>query len=222
MHLKNQWLFPSTVKNNILFGEPYCEMRYQKVLRLCCLDYDLNSFVIGDGTIVGDRGINLSKGQQTRINLARAVYKDSNIYLLDDCLASLDAHVSDQIFKNCICEFLENKLVIFVTNNIDYNQAADNIVVINQSEIKISKVEKKRPIDFIETKKDNRLYEVSGEINNHKEIYYEKKKSGKVMLRDYYQYIVYGGGIILFSLIMAAFLVDQFASSSSEKMMSNW
>lgn len=80
------WNFAGTVRENVLFGSPYDENKYKKVLHVCALEKDLQLFPFGDQTIVGDRGVSLSGGQKARINLARALYTDADIYLLDDPL----------------------------------------------------------------------------------------------------------------------------------------
>lgn len=105
------WIFEGSVKNNIVFIEEFDEKRYKKVLYICALERDLELFPHGDETIVGDRGISLSGGQKSRINLARAVYKKADIYLLDDPLSSVDAHVGKHIFEKCIKEFLKVGLI---------------------------------------------------------------------------------------------------------------
>ncbi|KAG6827485.1 hypothetical protein H0H92_011588 [Tricholoma furcatifolium] len=76
--------------DNILFGAPYDEVRYKKVLHQCALERDLTLFEAGDQTEVGEKGLTLSGGQKARITLARAVYSRAEIILLDDVLAALE------------------------------------------------------------------------------------------------------------------------------------
>lgn len=101
------WIFASSVRQNILFGQPMDRSRYDEVIRVCQMESDIDSFSHGDHTIVGERGINLSGGQRARINLARAIYKDADIYLLDDPLSAVDSHVSRRLVDKCICGYLK-------------------------------------------------------------------------------------------------------------------
>ena len=93
------WVFPGTVRENILFYLPYNEKLYREVIRVCQLERDLNSFPNKDLSRIGEHGGTLSGGQRTRIVLARAVYSQADIYLLDDPLSSLDAKVAENIFR---------------------------------------------------------------------------------------------------------------------------
>lgn len=83
-----------------------------------------------------DSGLNLSKGQQARINLARAIYKQSDIYLLDDPLACLDVKVQDDIFQECIRNFLKDKIVILITQNAKHLKQGKQLIVLEQGQIK--------------------------------------------------------------------------------------
>lgn len=85
-----------------------------------------------DLTEIGERGVNLSGGQKQRVSLARAVYQDSDIYLIDDCLSALDAHVGKNIFYNVIKGLLKNKTIIFVTHQLQYMPNVDELWVMNQ------------------------------------------------------------------------------------------
>ena len=122
----------STLKDNILFGRTLDEEKYQHVLQVCALETDLKVLPAGDQTEIGERGINLSGGQKARVALARAVYADTDIVLLDDPLAAVDAHVAQHLFESCIMDTLvaQNKCVILVTNALQFIKDAAQIVVL--------------------------------------------------------------------------------------------
>ena len=98
------WIQNMTVKDNILFGKPYNKQLYHKVLYACALVSDLKILPHGDQTEIGEKGINLSGGQKARISLARAVYQNYDVYLLDDPLSAVDAHVGKHIFEKARAE----------------------------------------------------------------------------------------------------------------------
>ncbi|CAN8025640.1 unnamed protein product, partial [Ixodes persulcatus] len=91
-----------SVQSNILYGKPMHHEDYGRVLAACQLHEDINTFPAGDLTEVGEKGETLSGGQKQRISLARAVYSQADIYLLDDPLSALDAVVSKKVFNGVI------------------------------------------------------------------------------------------------------------------------
>ncbi|KAJ3004747.1 hypothetical protein NUW54_g4666 [Trametes sanguinea] len=112
---QESWVQNDTVKNNILFGSPLDEARYQKVLYQCALNRDLSLFSAGDETEVGEKGITLSGGQKARVTLARAVYSNADILLLDDVLAALDVHTARWIVEKCLKgDLLEGRTIVLV------------------------------------------------------------------------------------------------------------
>ena len=96
---------------------------------------DLEILKGGDMTEIGEKGINLSGGQKARVSIARALYSDSDIYLLDDPISALDAHVGRNIINNCICDYLKDKTRILVTHAIQYCNKADRIVYMKEGRI---------------------------------------------------------------------------------------
>ncbi|XP_018534346.1 ATP-binding cassette sub-family C member 4 isoform X2 [Lates calcarifer] len=99
------WVFPGTIRSNILFGRELNLQRYERVIRACALKKDLELLPYGDLTLIGDRGATLSGGQKARLNLARAVYQEADIYLLDDPLSAVDAEVGKHLFEQVISWF---------------------------------------------------------------------------------------------------------------------
>ncbi|KAI5966908.1 uncharacterized protein KGF55_000317 [Candida pseudojiufengensis] len=125
------WVQNTTVKENILFGSEYNEEKYNQVIYACSLEADLEILPAGDRTEIGERGITLSGGQKARINLARAVYANKEIILLDDVLSAVDARVGKHIMNNCIMGLLKDKTRILATHQISLIGEADRIIFLN-------------------------------------------------------------------------------------------
>ena len=132
---QESWIQNNTVKNNILFYRPYEQEKYEKILELCELYQDINTFPGLDETEIGEKGINLSGGQKARVSLARAMYSDGDIYILDDPLSALDAHVGKKIMNNCILGYLKRKTRILITHALQYISTADKILYIEKGKI---------------------------------------------------------------------------------------
>ncbi|KAM4525784.1 ATP-binding cassette sub-family C member 3 isoform 2-T2 [Fundulus diaphanus] len=125
------WIQNATLRDNILFGNAFNERKYHRVLEACALTQDLQVLPGGDMTEIGEKGINLSGGQRQRVSLARALYSGADVYLLDDPLSAVDAHVSKHIFDNLIGPegILQGKTRVLVTHGITFLPQVDNIVV---------------------------------------------------------------------------------------------
>lgn len=114
------WILNGTIKENILFGNPYNFEKFRQALIQSALIEDLENMPDQELTEAGEEGVNLSGGQRQRIGLARAVYsaltEDADLILMDDVLSALDAKVSAYIWRNCICGTLKGKTRILVTH----------------------------------------------------------------------------------------------------------
>jgi len=129
------WIQNETLRNNILFFQEYDKEKYDKTIELCSLNQDIEMLSGGDMTEIGEKGINLSGGQKARVALARAVHSDTDIYLLDDPISALDAHVGEHIMKELILGYLNNKTRVLVTNAIHFLKYMDRIILMKNGEI---------------------------------------------------------------------------------------
>ncbi|XP_055268800.1 ATP-binding cassette sub-family C member 11 isoform X2 [Moschus berezovskii] len=129
------WIIKGSVRENILMGSQYDKAWYLQVLHCCSLNHDLEILPFGDMTEIGERGINLSGGQKQRISLARAIYSDRELYLLDDPLSAVDAHVGKHIFEECFKKVLRRKTVVLVTHQLQYLEFCDQIILFEDGKI---------------------------------------------------------------------------------------
>ncbi|XP_036361692.1 multidrug resistance-associated protein 4 isoform X2 [Octopus sinensis] len=129
------WVFSASLRQNIVFGKKYEEKRYKEILKACALEKDLSILPNGDFTLVGERGITLSGGQRARVSLARALYMDADIYILDDPLSAVDTNVGRHIFNNCINQYLKDKPRILVTHQLQFLPDADHIIILDQGKL---------------------------------------------------------------------------------------
>ncbi|VEN34161.1 unnamed protein product [Callosobruchus maculatus] len=211
------WLFAGTIKQNILFGEEWDSKKYERVVK--------RDFVIlpyGDRSLVGDRGVSLSGGQKARINLARAIYKDADIYLLDDPLSAVDTHVGKQLFEDCICGYLKNKCTVLVTHQIQYLKNVSRIYLmengtiattgtyeeIRESKVDFAKsfthqVDQEEMADGFDD--DSSEFKYFGNISDEPSETRETRNTGKISSKVYKTYVKAGGGwccsIIVFLLV---------------------
>ncbi|EPB77372.1 hypothetical protein ANCCEY_03525 [Ancylostoma ceylanicum] len=132
---QDSWIFSGTIRENILFGYEFDQEKYRKALEISALNNDIAQFPRGDAVLVGDRGTSLSGGQKARIALARAIYSDADVFLLDDPLSAVDATVGRFLFEKCICGYLRNKVVVLVTHQIQFLHHASVVLLMKNGEV---------------------------------------------------------------------------------------
>ncbi|XP_076312445.1 ATP-binding cassette sub-family C member 4-like isoform X2 [Tachypleus tridentatus] len=126
------WVFAGTVRDNVVLGNKFNNEKYQKIVEVCALDKDIKQLPFGDKTLVGEKGVSLSGGQKARISLARAIYFDADVYLLDDPLSAVDTAVAKHLFDKCINHYLKNKVRILVTHQLQFLKSTNQILVLQE------------------------------------------------------------------------------------------
>uniref|UniRef100_A0A2N9FIA9 ABC-type xenobiotic transporter n=1 Tax=Fagus sylvatica TaxID=28930 RepID=A0A2N9FIA9_FAGSY len=132
---QTSWIQTGSIQENILFGSPMDPLRYQEVLRRCSLIEDLEMLPFGDLTEIGERGVTLSGGQKQRVQLARALYQDSDVYLLDDPFSAVDANTATSLFNEYVMGALSRKTVLLVTHQVDFLPAFDSVLFMTEGKI---------------------------------------------------------------------------------------
>lgn len=241
------WVMHDTIKNNILFFNPYNMQKYEKVITCCQLKKDLNEFEKGDNSEVSTSGANVSGGQKARIALARCLYRDSDLYLLDDPLSSIDAKVGHNIFIQAFCEYLKGKTRIIATNEMNNLSLFDKIIYMEKGTIKFcgtyDEFEKSYGKDFnkLNNTKENTSEKQEKEAKSRKlsdhiqeskkkkekkkqENEKEKKKTqkGGVSLQMYNKYIKLQGGYIIFIILIILIVCSQIARFYRELFVTSW
>uniref|UniRef100_A0A8B9L136 ATP-binding cassette sub-family C member 5 n=1 Tax=Astyanax mexicanus TaxID=7994 RepID=A0A8B9L136_ASTMX len=218
------WIVNATLRDNILFGKEFEEERYQAVLSACCMRPDLAILPNADLTEIGERGANLSGGQRQRISLARALYSDRSIYILDDPLSALDAHVGNHIFNNAIKKQLRGKTIIFVTHQLQYLVDCDDVIFMREGNI----TEQGTHEDLMNLNGDyaamfNNLQ--LGEapfIEVSRLMQVEEQGKGSVPCAVYGVYIQALGGLPVFFMIMTLFVFNVGSTAFSNWWLSYW
>ena len=132
---QSPWILNASLRENILFGLPMDEAKYNKILDVCQLQHDLEMLDEGDLTEIGEKGINLSGGQKQRVSVARAAYADADTIILDDPLSALDPEVGGKLFEDCIAGYMKGKTRLLITNQLQFLKSCDTVVAIRHGRI---------------------------------------------------------------------------------------
>jgi len=234
---QNSFIQNATIKSNILFTSSYDNNRYRDVIYSCSLIPDLMTLPAGDETEIGENGINLSGGQKQRISLSRAVYHNSDIYLLDDPLSALDTQTAKHIFQEVIGPkgLLAKKTRLWVTNDYSFLSFCDSIIVLKDGQIDNFATfnELKKDINFnfnhLMThqihKNIQRRSKTSFNQNSNKTsgvlVKEEEIKNKEITLNDFYYYIK-NCGIKLIVLMAMTLLLSSFCETASDYWITKW
>lgn len=233
---QDAWIFAGSIRQNILFQQKFNQEKYDRVVNVCALGKDFELFPNGDQTLIGDRGVTISGGQKARINLARAVYREADIYLLDDPLSAVDSNVGKHIFDNCIRGFLKSKCVIFITNQLQYLQGLDKIYLLQngkvqavgsyqnlkdtESDFKTILSELKENEKSIVESTENAVKENSNKVKPAQNR--EQRGSGKISRNVYRSYLRAGGKWYKSLMIYLAFVAAQLFATLSDYFVTLW
>ncbi|XP_067149343.1 ATP-binding cassette sub-family C member 10 isoform X3 [Apteryx mantelli] len=235
------WIQFTSVRENILFGKEYDARLYEKVVEACALSKDLDILPAGDQTEVGENGVTLSGGQKARIALARAVYQEKELYLLDDPLAAVDADVANHLMQKCILGVLKHKTRILCTHRTEFLEKADALLLMDNGRIvrtgtpaeilplveafpKFKDMDKRWKDKAPDEQDQEGTIETEAEEltqNNHLLSQEEEKKEGAVAFQVYKAYWLAVGSCLALSILFSLLLM-QASRNISDWWLSHW
>ncbi|KAI6071753.1 multidrug resistance-associated protein 7 [Aix galericulata] len=235
------WIQFATVRENILFGRDYDARLYEEVLEACALSEDLNILPAGDQTEVGENGVTLSGGQKARIALARAVYQEKELYLLDDPLAAVDADVANHLMRKCILGVLRHKTRVLCTHRTEFLEKADALVLMDNGRIvktgppadilplveaipkfkDVDKRQKDKAPDEQSQEEDIETEAEESSQDKHLLRKEEEKKEGAVAFHVYKAYWLAVGSCLALSILFSLLLM-QASRNISDWWLSHW
>ncbi len=228
------WILNATIRDNVLFGEPYDEEKYRSVLRDCQMEHDLELLGDGDMTMIGERGINLSGGQKQRVSLARAAYSSRPLVVMDDPLSALDPEVSAKVFDKCIRKRMDGRTRILVTNQMSFLKYCDSVVVLENGSIVSSDAseiinsidgdarERKNSVASAEEADEEAAAGETTKAKPQELMEKEEIAKGAVPLAGYVRYLKAGGGLLAFSVCYFAFMSSIFLQVFQSYWISMW
>uniref|UniRef100_A0A672S1S7 Multidrug resistance-associated protein 5-like n=1 Tax=Sinocyclocheilus grahami TaxID=75366 RepID=A0A672S1S7_SINGR len=224
------WILNDSLRENILFGKKYIEEKYNAVLEACCLFPDIIELPYGDMTEIGERGANLSGGQRQRVSLARALYSERPVLLLDDPLSAVDTRVGSHLFHSAIRRTAKSRTVIFVTHQLQYLPECDEVVLMKDGQI----AEHGTHVQLMEKGRDyaalfnitllccSSLFLLSDVPLTDQLMQAEEKGSGAVAWPVYTAYIKAAGGPLAFVVNILLFLFTTGSIAFSNWWLSHW
>jgi ATP-binding cassette subfamily C (CFTR/MRP) protein 1 len=241
------WIQNATVRENIIFGKEFNRKWYDQVVDACALRPDLDMLPHNDATEIGERGITVSGGQKQRMNIARAIYFNADIILMDDPLSAVDAHVGRHIMDNAICGLLKDKCRILATHQLHVLSRCDRIIWVDQGEVKAVDTFDNlmaQNADFVqvmsstakeeekEEQEEVNEDEVEAEVKSTKKQRKQKKQAALMQQEEratksvswevWIEYIKAGGGIWVGPLVFVLLVLSQGANIVTSLWLSYW
>ncbi|KAL1881140.1 hypothetical protein VTK73DRAFT_4587 [Phialemonium thermophilum] len=237
------WIQNATVRDNILFGKELDRHWYRDVIKACALQADLDMLPNHDMTEIGERGITISGGQKQRLNIARAIYFDADIILMDDPLSAVDAHVGRHIFDNAILGLLKGKCRILATHQLWVLARCDRIIWMDGGKIQAvdtfdnlmaNSAEFRQLMETTSTEEKKEGALVPGGAGDQDDNQAKKKRKGKGLMQSeeravssvpwsvYQSYIKASGSILNAPLTLFLLLLSQGANIMTSLWLSYW